>query len=158
MDAYPLPLQEDVVGCISGKYFLALVDLQKAFYQRYLARKDRWKMTVVTHRGQEWFNVAPMGATGSPSHMQKKMDKLLEEHAEYAKAYIDDILVYSDDYDSHVRHLRAVLATLSAAGITLSPDKCYVGFHSIKLLGHIVDRFGLSTLEEKVEAITSMRF
>src|SRR5579859_1175508 len=61
MDAYPLPLQEDIVGCIRGKYFLALVDLQKAFYQRYLARKDRWKTTVVTHRGQEWFNVAPMG-------------------------------------------------------------------------------------------------
>jgi hypothetical protein len=50
------------------------------------------------------------------------------------------------------------LATLSEAGMTLSPDKCYIGFHSVRLLGHVVDRFGLSTLDEKVEAISSMKF
>jgi hypothetical protein len=42
----------------------------RALYQRYLARKDRRKPTAVTHRGQEWFKVVPIGATGSFSHMQ----------------------------------------------------------------------------------------
>jgi hypothetical protein len=99
-----------------------------------------------------------MGAAGSPSHMQKYMDKILEIHKLYAKCYIDDIIVYSDTYEDHIRQLRAILATLSQAGFTLSPDKCYVGYHSIRLLGHVVDRFGLSTLEDKVEAIQKMRF
>jgi hypothetical protein len=34
----------------------------------------------------------------------------------------------------------------------LSPDKGYIGFHSVEFLGHVVTRFGLSTLNEKVEA------
>jgi hypothetical protein len=40
----------------------------------------------------------------------------------------------------------------------LASDKCYIGYHSLKVLGHVVDRFGLSTQEEKVSAIASMKF
>ena len=42
--------------------------------------------------------------------------------------------------------------------MTLSPTKCFVGYHSVQLLGHHVDRFGLSTLEQKVEAISKLQF
>jgi hypothetical protein len=146
------------MGHIMGKYFIALVDLQKSFYQLYLAIVDRWKTTMLTHRGQEWWNVAPTGATGSPSHMQHFMDKLLKLHEEYPKSYIDDVLIYSDDFELHLRHLCAVFAEFSRSGLTLSPDKCYLGYHSLRVLGHVVDRFGLSTLEDKVSAIVSMRF
>src|SRR6202043_1449617 len=111
-----------------------------------------------THRGLESWNVAPTGAAGSPSHMQRFMDKILEEHQEYAKSYVDDVVIFSDDFWSHIRHLRAVFSEFSRAGLTLSPDKCYLGYHSLKVLGHVVDRFGLSTLEDKVSAIASMRF
>jgi hypothetical protein len=142
-DAYPLLLQDEITNCISGKYCISVIDLQKAFYQRHLRRKDRWKMTVLSHRGQEWFNVVPMGACNSPSHMQKYMDKKLMKHKDYARCYIDDIVIFSDNYADHRRHLRAVLATLSEAGMTLSPNKCYIGFHSVRLLGHVVDRFGV---------------
>src|SRR5579859_5004507 len=158
MDAYPLPRPDDVTSRIKGKYYLALVDLQKSFYQLYLACKDRWKTTMLTHRGQEWWNVAPTGAAGSPSHMQRFMDKLLKPHEEYAKSYVDDVLIFSDDYESHVQHLRNVFGEFSRVGLTLSPDKCYIGYHSLKVLSHIVDHFGLSTLEDKVSAIASMRF
>jgi hypothetical protein len=40
----------------------------------------------------------------------------------------------------------------------LSPKKSYLSYHSLKVLGHVVDHFGLSTQEEKVSAIASMRF
>jgi len=86
------------------------------------------------------------------------MDKLLKIHELYAKSYIDDVIVYSDDHESHLQHLRAVLGEFSRVGLTLSPEKCYIGYHSLKVLGHVVDRFGLSTREDKVAAIASMRF
>ena len=86
------------------------------------------------------------------------MDKLLKQYDAYAKCYIDDIVIYSDDFQSHLQHLRAVLTTLSEAGMTLSPDKCYVGYHSVQLLGHVVDRFGLSTLAEKYLLLPACNF
>ena len=42
--------------------------------------------------------------------------------------------------------------------MTLGPDKCYVAYHSVELLGHKVDRYGLSTLKEKTDAIASLAF
>jgi Reverse transcriptase (RNA-dependent DNA polymerase) len=101
-DAYPLPRPEDVTGRVKGKYYVALVDLQKSFYQLWLAIMDRWKTTTLTHRGLQSWNVVPTGATGSPPHMQRFMDKILEEHEEYAKSYVDDVLIFSDDFDSHI--------------------------------------------------------
>jgi hypothetical protein len=86
------------------------------------------------------------------------MDKLLKLHAAYAKSYIDDVVIFSDDFLSHLMHLRAVFTEFSQAGLTLSPEKCYLGYHSLKVLSHVVDRFGLSTMEEKVSAISSMKF
>src|SRR5579859_5528504 len=99
-----------------------------------------------------------MGYTGSPSHMQKFMDKLLKEHSAYAHCYIDDIVIFSDDFVSHLQHLRDILRTLASVSMTLSLDKCHIAFHSVQLLGHVVDRFSLSTLSEKVSAIASMEF
>jgi hypothetical protein len=90
--------------------------------------------------------------------MQKYMDKLLEPYKDFARCYIDDIVIFSDDFESHIEHLRTILRVLSEAGMTLSADKCYVGYHSVQLLGHMVDRYGLSTLSEKVSAIASMQF
>ena len=40
MDAYPLLLQEDIKNAVRGKYYISLVNLQKFFYQGYLAHKD----------------------------------------------------------------------------------------------------------------------
>jgi hypothetical protein len=157
-DAYPLPLQAEIFNLLRGMSFISVFDLQKAFYQRQVAKKDRWKLAVVTHRGQEIFNVAPMGYCGSPSHMQKFMDKILAPHKEYARCYIDDVVIFSKNYEQHIIHLRRVLNCLSAAGMTLSPDKCYVGFHSVQLLGRMVDRYGLSTVQEKTAAIAQIPF
>ena len=158
LDAYPLPVQEEIIEFLRDMEFISLFDLQKAFHQRMVAYKDRWKLAVVTHRGQEIWNVAPMGYCNSPGHMQRYMDKILEPHKEYAKCYIDDVVVFSKTYEDHLRHLRRVLNCLAAAGMTLSPEKCYVGFHSVQLLGRMVDRYGLSTVKEKTDAISKIPF
>jgi hypothetical protein len=157
-DAYPLPLQQDIILVLKGMLWISVFDLQKAFYQRWVASRDRWKLTVTSHRGQEWFNVVPMGYINSPSHTQKFMDKKLQSHKLYARCYIDNIVVFSATFEEHTNHIDAVLSTLAECGMTLGPNKCYVGYHSVELLGHKVNRFGLSTLKEKVDAISSLKF
>jgi hypothetical protein len=158
LDAYPLPIQEEIIEFLRDMEFISLFDLQKAFYQRFVAHRDRWKLAVVTHRGQELFNVAPMGYCNSPGHMQRFMDKVLEPHKEYARCYIDDVVVFSKTYEDHIRHVRRVLNCLAALGMTLSPEKCYVGYHSVQLLGRMVDRYGLSTIKERTDALAQIQF
>jgi len=55
-------------------------------------------MTMLTHCEQEQFNVVPMGYAESPSHRQKFMNKVLKLHLAYAHCYIDDIVIFSNDF------------------------------------------------------------
>ena len=158
-DAYPLPLQEEIIQCIRGHPLISLLDKATAYYQRSVWDGDRWKFCIVTHRGHEMFNVAPMGHINSVAHQQKYMDKLLARFKwRIAMCYLDDIVVFSIFFDQHLIDLDDVLTVLQDAGLTLSPHKCMVGFSSIKLLGKVVDSFGLATTEERTAAITEQKW
>ncbi|XP_057187735.1 mucin-13 [Triplophysa rosa] len=55
------------------------------------------------------------------------MDRILRPHATYAAAYLDDIIIHSNDWQRHIEHLRAVLRSLREAGLTANPKKCAIG-------------------------------
>ena len=59
-DAYPLPLQADIISAVKGSSYISVIDCASFFYQWRVHPEDRPKLTVVTHRGQETFNVAVM--------------------------------------------------------------------------------------------------
>jgi hypothetical protein len=62
--------------------------------------EDRNRLTVVSHRGQETFNVAIMGYMNSAAYVQRQLDntsKLRDLH-EFVRAYIDNIIISSDTW------------------------------------------------------------
>jgi hypothetical protein len=113
---------------------------------------------VVTHRGQEELGVVMMGYKGSPAHQQRYMDEFLAEFIEWACCYIDDIIVASRTFEDHLAHLSALFTKMEDANLALNPRKCSIGFKKIQLLGHIVDQFGIYTVEAKTAAIRNMAF
>ena len=101
---------------------------------------------VINHpSGQEALNVALMSYLNSAAHMRKLTDGISEIHKAYANCFVDDTVVFSDDLKSHLKNIEAVLNTREEEmGRALSPAKCFVGYYSIELLGHHVDRLGFS--------------
>jgi hypothetical protein len=74
----------------------------------------------------------------------------------FALVYIDDIVVYSKSFEDHLAHIDRVLKAIGRSGITLSPGKCHLGYHSLLLLGQKVSRLGMSTHKDKVDAILQL--
>ena len=70
--------------------------------------------------------------------------------------YIDDIVIFSKSYDEHLEHLGRVLQLVEESHLTLLPNKCHFMYTSILLLGQKVSRLGLSTHQEKVEAVIDL--
>ena len=70
MDSYPIPLQSDITAAVQGCRYISTTDAASFFYQWAVARNDRHKLTVVSHRGQEQFQVAVMGYKNSPPYVQ----------------------------------------------------------------------------------------
>lgn len=157
-DAYPLPRQEDVTKSLRGKAFMSSIDITSAFYQRMIHPDHQYRTGIVTHRGHEMFRVSTMSYKCSPAHQQRLMDRLRRDHgmSEFMAAYIDDIMVYSDDFEAHLDHLERVFRSLANIGVTLKASKCHFGYQSLVVLGHMVDRFGLSTTDQKADAVANL--
>lgn len=115
--------------------------------------EDQPKTAFTTPFGKFQFRRMPFGLKGAPSTFQRLMDTVLAPCHEFAAAYIDDIVIYSETWEEHLDHLRQVLQLLREAGLTAKPEKCYLAMYRCSYLGHIV-RGGEVHLEDaKVAAI-----
>jgi len=67
--------------------------------------------------------------------------------------YLDDVIVISPDFTTHVSRLPEVFDRLRAAGLKLKLSKCAFLQSEVMYLGHVVDRNGVPTDPEKVHAV-----
>lgn len=72
---------------------------------------------------------------------------------EFVVAYLDDILIYSQNKKEHKEHVRKVLQKLRDAGIQADVDKCEFNVSETKFLGVIVGVNGIRMDPEKIQAI-----
>ena len=157
-DAYPLPLQSDIIATVSGCQYITVIDCASFFYQWRVWPEHRHRLTVITHRGQETFRVPVMGYKGSIAYVQREIDRVLRPYRNFARVYVDDVVIASKTLKEHVEHLHQVFSLFVQKGISVKPTKSYIGYPSVKLLGQRVDSLGLSTAEEKLEAISKLQF
>jgi len=66
----------------------------------------------------------------------------------------EDIVVYSDSWNDHLKHIRVVLGRLREAGLTASPKKCYWGESTIEFLGHSVGGCRMALPTHRAEALS----
>jgi len=77
------------------------------------------------------------------------MDKVLHKFRwRIACCFIDDITIFSDTFENHLRDLDDVLTVLEESGLTVQLYKGLEGYHSLKLLGQLVDWLELTMTEE----------
>ena len=76
---------------------------------------------------------------------------------EFARAYIDDLLVLSTgSFDEHLANLEEVLTRLNAAGLKVNATKSFFARTELEYLGYWITQDGVKPLSKKVEAITNL--
>ena len=134
-DSYQIPLQSDILAGLIGCTHISTVDALSFFYQWAVKPEDRHKLTVNTHRGQEQFNVAVMGYCNSVQYVQRQLDGILRPCRAFARAYIDDIVIFLKSFEKYIEYLREVITLLDSKRISLSVKKTFLGYPSATLLG-----------------------
>ena len=56
--------------------------------------------------------------------------------------YLDDLIVFSPDFNTHLNHLKQVFERLRDHGIKLKPKKCAQFKNEVNYLGHVVSEEG----------------
>ena len=111
---------DEIVDCRASwkASVLSKLDLSKGFYQVGLADASKEKTAVVTQFGKWEFTRKPFRLVNATSTFQWLMDGVLVGMTDYCSAYVDDILVYSTNWEEHPEHLDLVLGRLKQAGLT----------------------------------------
>ena len=79
--------------------------------------------------------MAIIGYRNSPAYIQRIIDRILRKHREYSRVYIDNIVIFFNFLKEHIRHFESVFSILQAYNLYLSPEKSFVGYSNVALLG-----------------------
>ncbi|GBO99951.1 Retrovirus-related Pol polyprotein from transposon opus [Eumeta japonica] len=90
------------------------------------------------------------------SIFQRTLDDILRNHiGRRCFVYIDDIIIFSKDKQSHLEDIKIIFETLCDANMKVQVDKCEFLKNHVEFLGFIVSENGIKTNPAKVEAITN---
>ena len=70
-----------------------------------MEEKSREKAAFTTPFGLFEFKVMPFGLHNTPATFQCMMDEVLKECQDFAKAYIDNVVIFSNTWEEHLHHL-----------------------------------------------------
>ena len=154
-DAQTLTRIEESLDSLCGVVIFTSLDLKSGYWQVELD-EDSIPYTAFTVGPLGFYECLqmPFGFTNAPATFQHLMENCLGDlHLNWCIIYLDDIIIYSETPEEHVKRLEAVFKKLSRAGLKLKLSKCELLNSEITYLGHIVSYEGIATDPKKIKAI-----
>ena len=94
----------------------------------------------------------PFGMKNSPATFQRLINMIITGF-DNCKAYIDDAIIYSEEWDQQIKTIRDFFERLSKAKLTVNLAKSEFCHVTLTFLGHVVGQGQVKPVEAKVKAI-----
>ena len=154
-DSHYLPRIDETFDRLAGASWFSTLDLKSGYWQLDMHPEDKHlsAFNVGCLGFYQWRRLA-MGLSNSAATFQRVMELVMGSlNLQACLLYLDDIIVFSDSWESHLARLELVLSKLEDAGLKLKPSKCCLFQKQIKYLGHIISEEGLATDPSKIEKV-----
>lgn len=153
-DKYPVPNVTMILSNLGKAKYFTTLDLKSGFHQIVLAERDREKTVFSVNNGKYEFCRLPFGLKNAPSMFQRAIDDILrEEIGKTCYVYVDDVIVFSETKENHVKHIDCVLRKLLDANMRVSIEKSNFFKSEVEYLGFVVSKEGIKTAPSKISAI-----
>jgi len=157
-DSYPLPRIDEVIDSLTGNVWYTVLDSRAAYWAIEVAEEDRPKTAFTDGARLFQFQRMPFGLSTAPTTFQRTMNVVLSSVlGRHTLAYLDDVVVASKTFESHLNNLAETLALLDEAGMKLNLAKCLFAKHQIEFLGFVVSPDGVLPNPIKVQVINDMK-
>lgn len=156
-DRYPMKNAKQVLNKLAGKKYVSTFDVKNFFWAIPLLPESREILAFRCQLGQYTWKRTPQGLKSSPQVAQRLMDHILRGTHKFADGLQDDIIIFSDSFQEHIKHLAEILQRIKAAGLTLNPAKCQICREEIEVLGMQWKSGVLLPGTKKTEAILNMQ-
>lgn len=124
-DNYRPPLPEQLFNSLGQPRFLTTTDLRSGFHQLCMA-PESVSMTAFWWRRRLFaYKRMPFGLRNATAEFQRVVDRELAAAglSHCAKVFVDDLLIHSDSFAEHLKHVEAVLQCLERVGLRIHPAK-----------------------------------
>ena len=158
-DAHPLPRIDDTLEALKGAKIFSTLDLKSGYRQVPIKEEHKSKTAFRTSSGQLFeFNWLPFGLCNAPATFSRLMDNALSRLSwEVCLYYLDNIIVFSRDWEEHLQRLRMMLSRLRDANLRLGHKKCTLARSSVTFLGHLVSEDGLQPDPRLLDSICEIQ-
>ena len=109
-DTFPIPRLDDCVDKIGNAKYVSKFDLLKGFWQIPLTERAKEISAFVTPKGLYQYKVMPFGMKNSPATFQLLINRLIAD-IDGCEAYIDDVIIYSNSWETHLQIMRKFFST-----------------------------------------------
>ncbi|GFY06852.1 retrovirus-related Pol polyprotein from transposon 297 [Trichonephila clavipes] len=150
---FPLPNIQECVEKVSAAKFITVSELSKGYWQIPLSKTAQKYAAFCTSFGTYKPLRMSFGLKNAPYFFSKLMAELLNGLEDFVVPYLDDISIFSDTWESHLKHVETVLQRIQRAKLTIKPSKCKFAQQNVKFLGHIVGQSFRTPSEIKVQAV-----
>ncbi|GFX08937.1 hypothetical protein TNCV_2966481 [Trichonephila clavipes] len=127
--------------------------LSKGYWQIPLSKTAQRYAAFCTSFGTYRSLRMSFGLKNAPYFFRKLMAELLNGLEDFIIPYLDNIAIFSDTSESHLKHVETALQRIKRAKLTIKPSKCKVAQQNVKFLGHIVGQGFRTPSEVKVQDV-----
>ena len=153
-DSYPLSRMDECLDSLGDAAYFTTLDANSGYWQMKVHPPHRHKTALVCHRGVFEYNRMPFGLCTAPASFQRTVDIVLSGFRwKSCLVYLDDVIVFSKNFDEHLSHVSEVLTALRNAGFSLNLKKCEFFKQQVDYLGHVIRPGKLSVALKTTEAV-----
>jgi hypothetical protein len=136
-----------------AKYF-TVIDLNQGYYQMSLGKESRHLTSFCTMWGLYQWTRVPFGLATGAQAISNLMEMIFSDlKYKYVFCYLDDLVVYSENFEQHIEHVNEVFKRLRKSGLTINPSKLKLAEKQIPFLGHLVSSQGVSIDPDRTKSI-----
>lgn len=155
-----LPRIDDILSSLSGNKWWSLIDLRSGFWHLRMDKESSELLTIsppgFTKRYK--FDRLPFGYQAAPFHLQATMSRILAKYlTTTARVYMDDVLIMSQTFEDHVKHVEDILSALEKERLRINVKKCKFAQRELVYLGFLINEKGAKPDPAKVAPLKQIK-
>jgi hypothetical protein len=155
-DEYPMPIADTLINNASGNRIIIFLDGNARYNQIFMVEEDAPKTTFICPGFIglfEWV-VMTFGLKNAGATYQRAMNLIFHELlGNTMEVYIDDIVVKSAEFKSHIVDLRKAFDKMCQYGLKINLRKCAFGVSAGRFLGFIIHEHGIEVDPDRIKSI-----
>ncbi|GKC51677.1 reverse transcriptase domain-containing protein [Tanacetum coccineum] len=156
-DHLPLPFMDQMLEHLAGNGYYCFLDGFFRYFQIPIDLQDQEKTTFTCPYVTFAYRRMPFGLCNAPGTFQRCMMAIFHDMIEKTmEVFIDDFLVFGDNFSSCLSHLDKMLKWCEDTNLVLNWEKCHFMVKEGIVLGHKISKSGIEVDKAKVYVIAKL--